>query len=99
MFNNLHDKIKVLEKLNGNGSLSMNSGELSYSIFGPMKKAAVLNFNISKGETITLNKIKFRRTKEISDMSQLDVINSLGKKIEMDLKKETVLMTKHFIKK
>jgi len=99
MFNNLHDKIKILEKLNGNGSLSMNPGELSYSVFGPMKKAAVLNFNISKGDTINLDQIKFRRTREISDMSQLDVINSIGKKIEMDLKKETVLMTKHFVKK
>jgi N,N'-diacetyllegionaminate synthase len=99
MFNNLHDKIKILEKLNGNGSLSMNPGELSYSVFGPMKKAAVLNFNISKGDTITLDQIRFRRTREISDMSQLDVINSIGKKIEMDLKKETVLMTKHFVKK
>lgn len=99
MFNNLHDKIKILEKLNGNGSLSMNSGELRYSVFGPMKKAAVLNSNISKGEIITLDQIKFRRTKEISDMSQLDVLKSIGKKIEMDLKKGTLLMTKHFIKK
>ena len=98
MFNNLHDKIKILEKLNGNGSLSMNPGELSYSVFGPMKKAAVLNLNILKGEIITLDQIKFRRTKEISDMSQLDVINSLGKKIAMDLKKGTVLITKHFVK-
>lgn len=99
MFNNLHDKIKILEKLNGSGSLSMNPGELRYSVFGPMKKAAVLNLNLSKGETITLDQIKFRRTKEISDMSQLDVINSIGKKVEMDLKKDTVLMTKHFVKK
>ncbi len=99
MFNKLHKKINILNKLNGDGSLSMNSGELSYSKFGPMKKAAVLNSNVKKSKTLTLDKIKFIRTKEISDMSQLDIIKSIGKKLKTDLKKGTVLMSRHFIKK
>ena len=99
MFNKLHKKINILNKLNGDGSLSMNSGELSYSTFGPMKKAAVLNSNVKKNKTLTLDKIKFIRTKEISDMSQLDIIKSIGKKLKTDLKKGTVLMSRHFIKK
>ncbi|MDC0393511.1 N-acetylneuraminate synthase family protein [Candidatus Pelagibacter sp.] len=96
MFNNLHQKLKILEKLNGNGSLSMNSAEKSYSLFGPMKKAAILKSDISKGTLFNLNQIKFIRTKEQSDMSQLDIINSVGKKIVVDLKKKTVLMKNHF---
>ena len=96
MFNDLNEKINILNELNGNGSLNMNAGELSYSVYGPMKKAAVLTANMSKGNIFTLNKIKFIRTKEISDMSQLDIINSEGKKILNDLKNGTVLMSNYF---
>ena len=99
MFNSLKEKIKILNELNGNGSLAMNAGELSYSVYGPMKKAAVLTSSMSKGKIFTLNKIKFLRTKEISDMSQLDVINSVGKKILKDLKNGTVLMSNCFSEK
>lgn len=97
MLNNLQEKMKILNKLNGNGSLSMNLGERNYSIFGPMKKAGVLTSDIQKGNLLKLRDIKFIRTKEISDMSQIDVINSIGKIIGNDLKKGTILMKKYFI--
>ena len=42
MFNDLHKKLMILEKLNGNGSLLMNSGELSYSVYGPMEDSSRL---------------------------------------------------------
>lgn len=96
MFNDLHSKIKILDKLNGDGSLSMNSGEKAYSIFGPMKKAAVFNVDVLEGNILKLDMIKFLRTKEISDMSQLDVIKSIGKKIIKDVKKGTILMNRYF---
>jgi len=99
MFNNLHKKIKILNKLNGNGSLSMNLAELSYSVFGPMKKAAILNKDILKGSIFTSDVIEFIRTKEVSDMSQLDVIKSFGKKVSKNLKKGSVLKEEHFIDK
>ena len=97
MFNDLHKKLMILEKLNGNGLLSMNSGELSYSVFGPMKKAAVLKLDKLKGNKLKLSDIKFTRTKEVSDMSQMDIINSIDKTISRDLKKGTVLTSKHFL--
>ena len=99
MFNNLYKKVKVLDGLNGNGALSMNEGELSYSIFGPMKKAAVFKTGISKGDILTLEMIKFIRTKEISDMSQVDVVKSIGKKINKNLENGTILMNKYLIDK
>ena len=95
MFNDLHKKIRILDELNGTGSLSMNEGEKTYSVFGPMKKAAVITSNLSKGDILELINIKFTRTKEISDMSQLDIIQSVGKKITRDLKEGTVLKIKH----
>ena len=83
MFNELHKKIIVLDKLNG--------------IFGPMKKAAKLTCSVKRGDILKLSDIKFIRTKEISDMTQLDVLNSIGKKIKTDLKRGSVLMSKYFI--
>ena len=97
MFNNLEKKIKILKKLNGDGSLSLNTGEMKYSVFGPMKKTAVLNLDLKKNDVLKLNNIKFIRTKNLSDMSQLDIIKSFGKKISKDLAKGTVLVKKHFI--
>ena len=99
MFNNLYKKIKVLDGLNGNGALSMNEGELNYSIFGPMKKAAVLKTDTSIGDILTLEMIKFIRTKEVSDMSQMDVIKSIGKKINKNLENGAILKNKYLIDK
>jgi len=99
MFNDLYKKIKILEKLDGNGSFSMNSGELSYSIFGPMKKAAVFKIDILEGSILSMNMIKFLRTKDVSDMSQLDVNKYIGKKVIKNLKKGTLLMNEFFVDK
>ena len=98
MFNNLKKKLNILEDLNGNGDMSMNEGELSYSVFGPMKKAAVLIRDIRKGEIFSMEMIKFIRLTEISDMSQLDVINSFGKIICMDLNQGQILTKNSFQK-
>jgi len=43
--------------------------------------------------------IKFVRTKEISDMSQVDVIKSIGKKINNNLENGAILMNKYLIDK
>jgi len=99
MFNNLHEKVNVLDGLNGNGALSMNKGELSYSVFGPMKKAAVLRKDAVKGDTLSLEMINFIRTKDISNMSQVDVIQSIGKTINRDLDLGTTLMNEFLIDK
>ena len=99
MFNDLYKKINILNKLNGSGSLDMNKGESSYSIFGPMKKAAVFKKDIVRGSILSMDMIKFLRTKEVSDMSQLDVSKSIGKKIIKEVKKGTLLINKYFINK
>jgi len=96
MFNKLKNKLDILIKLNGNGLLSMNAAEKKYSIYGPMKKTAVLKKNLSKDSKLKLDDIKFIRTSEISDISQLNIINYIGTKINENLKKDTVLKLNHF---
>ena len=98
MFNKLKDKLDILIKLNGNGLLTMNDAEKKYSTYGPMKKAAVLKKNLSNGSKLKLDDIKFIRTGEISDMSQLDIIKLIGNRINDDLEKDTVLKFDHFNK-
>jgi N,N'-diacetyllegionaminate synthase len=99
MFNNLHEKVKILDGLNSSGALSMNKGELSYSVFGPMKKAAVLRKDAVKGSILSLEMINFIRTKEVSNMSQIDVIQSIGKIINRDLNFGTTLMNEFLMDK
>lgn len=96
MLNSLSHKINIFKKLNGSGLLEMNKGEKEYSIFGPMKKAAVFRKDIKQGSIMSENMIKFLRTKEVSDMSQLDIYKSIGKKIIQKVKKGTLLMNKYF---
>ncbi|MDA8869500.1 N-acetylneuraminate synthase family protein [Methylophilaceae bacterium] len=99
MFNKLSKKIKILNEVKGNGELSMNQGELNYSIYGPMKKTAILKKDTTKGDVLTLDMIRFIRTNEISDMSQVELIKSVGKKINKNLKCGTILMNKYLIDK
>lgn len=96
MFNSLVAKLDVLKQVNGSGFLGMNEGELNYSIFGPMKKAAVFSQDIKLGSVLDKNMLKFIRTKDISDMSQLDVINAFGRVVNKSLVAGT-LLTKSII--
>jgi len=98
MFNRIHEKLKVLKDLNGDGALEMNQGELAYSVFGPMKKAAILNKDVKKGELFSKEIIEFRRTEKLSDMSQIDVIKSFGKEIEKDMSAGELIMHDSFVK-
>lgn len=86
-FIEIQDKMEVLKEANGNGLLKMNEGEQSYSTYGVMKKAAILNADVNKGETLTLEKIDFKRTGQSSDLSQHDVLKKLGGVFSRDLDK------------
>ena len=97
MFNSLAKNLKLLEELNGDGKLEMNEGELKYSVFGPMKKAAILIRDVKKDEIFSEDMIKFTRTQSVSDMSQIDIINSFGKKLQTDMCEGEVLMHSSFL--
>jgi N,N'-diacetyllegionaminate synthase len=64
-----------------------------------MKKAAVLKKDVKKGDVLSLEMINFIRTKEISDMSQVDVVQSVGKVANQDIGLGAILMNGFFIDK
>jgi len=95
MFNEIAEKLDILSKCRGDGLIKLNEGEEKYSIYGPMKKAAVLSEDVKRGEVLTLDKIQFQRTKKNTDLSQLETIKRLGYQIVSDLNAGTVLFSNH----
>jgi len=75
----------------GNGSLKMSDGELNYGNTGPMKKAIVAETIIKKGETITLEKIGFKRTNESTYMLQYFLPKLIGLKANKDIDKDSFI--------
>lgn len=95
-FNEIEKNLKILKKSYGDGSLKMNKGEMSYSVFGPMKKAAILKRDIKRGEIFKIKDIVFKRTSQISDLSQLEAINLNGFKIKKGVKRGETLKKNNF---
>jgi N,N'-diacetyllegionaminate synthase len=95
MFNSLADKIKVVNACQGDGLLKLNEGEQNYSVFGPMKKAAILNKDVNENVTFSLDVVDFKRTGVKTDLSQIDVFNSIGMQFQQTLTKGILLNSKH----
>jgi len=96
MFNELAGKLVLLQQCNGDGSLKMNQGEKQYSIYGPMKKAAVFAQDVKKDQVLTLDMLAFKRTGGISDLSQTDVLSKVGQKLASDMSQGELVLIKHF---
>lgn len=79
LFNSISVKLKVVEKALGDGNLALNDGEKSYSVFGPNKKAAILNRQVQKGEELSAELYSFKRTSQTTDISQIEALNMRGK--------------------
>ena len=94
-FNMLHKKIKLLEKLYGNGSMQLNKAEENYSKYGPMKMAAIAKHNLVKGSKLTMGDIHFCRTSQSTDISQIDLLQVIGNKLVEDVKINQVIDWKH----
>ncbi len=95
MFNQLSKKIKILEQIYGNGSIELNKGEKAYSLSGPMKMAAIAKNNITKGEILSEEDVKFCRINQLTKMSQIDVINAFGLTVMENIKKGSVIDWNH----
>ena len=95
MFNEIAEKLEILSKCRGDGSIKLNFSENKYSLYGPMKKAAVLINDVQKGEKLIIDNIQFKRTKEVTDLSQLNVLESLGSEFTNNLQAGSLLLSKH----
>ena len=85
MFNEIAEKLKIVEKAFGNAKLALNDGEKAYSTFGANKKAAILSTDVEKGDVFTNKLFTFKRTGQTSDLSQLDILDKIGKRFIKDL--------------
>ncbi len=94
-FNMLEKKIRLLDELDGNRSVLLNKGEQDYSIYGPMKMAALSKYNLNKGKTLTLEDIHFCRTSQTTSMSQIDLLQAMGSKLVEDVKINQVIDWNH----
>ena len=83
-FNELTKKLQIWETSFGNGLLELNEGEIAYSVFGPNKKAAILIRDVAKDEGLVMTDISFKRTGQVTDLSQLDIRKYIGKKFAKD---------------
>jgi len=97
MLNEIGEKLIILNKCRGDGSIKLNAAEEKYSVPGPMKKTAVLIKDVKKGDRLDLDNICFQRTLEKTDLSQIDILNKVGEKIFQDLKAGDILFGFHFI--
>ena len=95
-FKLLAKTIQILNACNGNGSLRLNEGEKSYSIFGPNKKAALYLKDIKQGEVLSLAKITFKRIGKQVDLSQLEAWDLMGKKTNQGLNPNSIIKKEHF---
>ena len=96
MFNSLSDKIRILEQVYGDGILALNKGEKLYSQYGPMKMAALVKSDLKIGHILSIKDISFKRTKQKTDLSQLDAINLIGKTLTKAISSKEVLNFSHF---
>lgn len=98
MLQKLIQQLKLVDECDGDGSLSLNGGERQYSETGVMKKAAVFANDVLKNQKLTEKDIVFKRTKDSSDLSQIDVISKFGEPLTSTGKKGDVLNS-NYLKK
>jgi len=96
--NQLHKEIGVLNKLYGDGSMELNDAEKKYSSYGPMKMAAIASHSLFKGEKLSKNDFHFKRTAQVSDISQVDIFEVIGNKLVSNIKANQVILSKHIEK-
>jgi len=96
MFNKLKEQLTLLDACNGNGDLDMNTGEKQYSTYGPMKKAGILVEDVVEGSIFKKEQVTFKRTAEISDLSQIQILNNIGSFFSKNLKAGSILNERDF---
>ena len=96
MFESLVAKVKLLDSLNGDGSVLLNEGEQQYSKYGPMKMAGIAVRDLKKGEIVSVNDINFCRTSQLTDISQIELLDNIKKPLQKDVKINEPFYHNHF---
>ncbi len=90
-FKSLTEKMKILQKALGSGSLELNKYELDYGKIGIIKKTIVAARDIAQDEEITEENIAFKRTSQENGAPQKEIINFLGKKAKVSISKDQLI--------
>lgn len=98
MLNSLKDKMELLKRIKGDGLIKLNSGEKSYSQYGPMKMAAIAKYDLEIGHILSINDISFRRTKKKTKMSQIDFKSVIGTPLIKPISKNDIFDWFYFSK-
>ena len=96
MFESLAVKAKLLGSINGDGSVLLNEGEQQYSKYGPMKMAGIAVRDLKKGEIVSVNDINFCRTSQLTDISQIELLDNIKKPLQKDVKINELFYHNHF---
>jgi sialic acid synthase SpsE len=95
MLTDIKKGMEILDACAGDGLLRLNSAERKYAALGLMKKVAVLNRDVEEGEELTWDVISFLRTSQSTDMSQMDVWQSIGQRFSASLSAGMALNSLH----
>jgi len=95
MFNDLENKLRLLEECNGDGSLNLNLGEKKYAKTGLMKRAPFVNTDIKKDQILERKNISFYRTAGKTNMSQSEILDYIGQKFVVDLPSGSLLQKEY----
>jgi N,N'-diacetyllegionaminate synthase len=97
--NQLHKKVVLLNQVYGDGSMDLNEAEKKYSSYGPMKMAAIASHSLFEGDYLSVDDFYFTRTSQVSDISQIDILQVIGNKLASNIKPNKVILSKHIEKK
>jgi len=95
MLAELKNGLDILSACNGDGLLALNAAEKKYCVPGAMKKAAVLVKDVVEGDVLTWDSVVFSRTGQTSDLSQIDIWNSIGRKFSQSISAGTSINSNH----
>lgn len=87
----IRDLMKIALQVYGNGQIALSDSEKAYGNVGPMKKAIIAKRDIKKGEILSLEDLWFKRTPEESTIQQKQLLQLLGCKAKVDIKKDDVI--------
>jgi len=92
------DQMKKIKKLAehallayGNSDFKFSAAEKNYGNVGPVKKAIVASVDIKKGETLTMDKLAFKRTELESLIHQRDIVNLIGLVTAQDIQEDELI--------
>ena len=89
--NSLREKLSIVSLIRGSSEIGLNDGEKKYSVYGPMKMACVASRDIEVGEMLNKDMLTYKRTKDVSEISQIQFQEILGEVVNRRIAADNVI--------